>query len=86
VVRDPGGLEAPGERGELAEVALVQRIGRADRQGHAVQHERRGGARALEHRERPPPRIMKFSEIASNQSRAPCRRARGEVRGAKADP
>jgi hypothetical protein len=52
VVRDPRRLDAVGEVRELGEVGVIQRIGRTERQRHAVQHDRRHRPGALEHAER----------------------------------
>ena len=49
VVGDPGRLDVARERGQLRQVALVERIGRADRQRHAVQHHRVVAADRLQH-------------------------------------
>jgi len=69
MVRNPRRLEAPRQGRELPQIGLVQRVGRAERQRRAV--EDRGGHRARARSRTAsgrPPRIMKFSEIASNQS------------------
>ena len=56
VIRDPSGLEPPGEGLEAIEVGFVERIGRSDRQRHAVQHDRVALPHAGQHVERPPAR------------------------------
>jgi hypothetical protein len=48
VVRDPGGLDARGERRQLAQVLAIERVAAANRERHAVQRDRMGCADALE--------------------------------------
>src|SRR5262245_12290463 len=54
MIRYPGRLEAVDEPAELAEIGLAQRIGRADRQRHAVQHERGQRPGVFENPQGPP--------------------------------
>src|SRR5262249_18531861 len=52
VIRDPGRLDARDQLAELAQILAVERIGRADREGDAVQDHRGIRAHALKHGER----------------------------------
>ena len=56
VIREPGGLEALGERSEFAEVVRIERVAGAEIERDAVQHERRAFAHFAENAQRAPAR------------------------------
>ena len=87
VIGDPRRIEPGDQRGERVEILEIERIGGADGQRHAVEHHGGQRAGALERRQRPSPAIMKFSEIASNQStRAVPSQSRGKCGGRSPTP